>query len=32
MIYIKTKEEIDGIRKSCKLLSNMFEELDGYIK
>ena len=27
MIIIKTKEQIDGIRKSCKLLAQLFEEL-----
>lgn len=27
MIIIKTKEQIDGIRKSCKLLARLFEEL-----
>lgn len=32
MITIKTEEEIDGIRTSCHLLRNLFEELDGFIK
>lgn len=32
MITIKTKDDINGIRKSCALLHSLFEELDGYIK
>jgi len=32
MIIIKTKEQIDGIRKSCKLLAALFKELEGHIK
>lgn len=32
MITIKTEEEIEGIRKSCQLLKNLFEELDGFVK
>ena len=32
MITIKTKDEINGIKKSCALLRSLFEELDGFIK
>ncbi|MDY3768560.1 MAG: type I methionyl aminopeptidase [Sphaerochaetaceae bacterium] len=32
MITIKTKDEINGIKKSCSLLRSLFEELDGFIK
>ena len=32
MIIIKTKEQIDGIRKSCKLLAQLFEELKSVMK
>ncbi len=32
MIQLKTKEDIDGIRKSCKLLAQLFAELDLYVK
>ena len=32
MIKIKTKDEINGIKKSCALLRSLFEELDGFIK
>lgn len=32
MIIIKTKEQIDGIRKSCKLLAQLFEELKPIMK
>lgn len=32
MITIKTKDEINGIKKSCALLHSLFEELDGFIK
>lgn len=32
MIIIKTKEQIDGIRRSCKLLAQLFEELKPVIK
>lgn len=32
MIAIKTEEQIEGIRKSCALLHNLFEELDSFIK
>ena len=32
MIIIKTKEQIDGIRKSCKLLAQLFQELKPHMK
>lgn len=32
MIRLKNKAELDGIRKSCKLLAALFSELDNYIK
>ncbi len=32
MIQLKTKEDIDGIRKSCKLLAACFAELDKLVK
>ena len=32
MIIIKTPEQIDGIRKSCKALAQLFEELKPVIK
>lgn len=32
MITIKTKDEINGIKKSCALLRSLFEELDEFIK
>ena len=32
MITIKTKDEINGIKKSCALLRSLFEELDRFIK
>lgn len=32
MINLKSKEEIDGIRKSCHMLRSLFEELDGFVK
>ena len=32
MIIIKTKEQIDGIRQSCKLLARLFEELKPHMK
>lgn len=32
MIIIKTKEQIDGIRSSCKLLARLFEELKPHMK
>ncbi len=31
MILLKTEEQIDGIRKSCKMLAQLFEHLDGKI-
>ena len=32
MIIIKTEEQINGIRKSCKALAQLFEELKPVIK
>ena len=32
MIQLKNKEELNGIRKSCKLLASLFLELESYIK
>lgn len=32
MIQLKTKEQIDGIRKSCHLLRDLFSELDSFVK
>lgn len=32
MIQLKTEKDIDGIRKSCKLLAKLFQELDSFIK
>lgn len=32
MIQLKTKKDIDGIRKSCKLLAVLFKELDDFVK
>ncbi len=32
MIIIKTQEQIDGIRKSCKIVAQLFEELRDVIK
>ncbi|EFW38840.1 methionine aminopeptidase, type I [Treponema phagedenis F0421] len=32
MIRIKTKEQIDGIRRSCKALAQLFEELIPHVK
>ena len=32
MIKLKNEKQIDGIRKSCKLLAQMFEEIIPHIK
>ena len=32
MITLKTEEQIDGIRKSCRLLHSLLEELNSFIK
>jgi methionine aminopeptidase, type I len=32
MIQLKTEKDIDGIRKSCKLLAALFAELDNFVK
>lgn len=32
MVIIKTKEQIDGIRKSCQLLARVMKELGGFVK
>ena len=31
MILLKTEEQIDGIRKSCKLLAQLLDTLEGKI-